>query len=122
MRADEIICLIQPGGQSNEEAILQLFTEREITYCAKRMNSLGARFIIKKCVLDYLIHEKRFGGNDYREIEVAHNELGRPLLRTFGDVRAYLNELRITDILISISHSKNWVTGMVLFCYETSPS
>jgi holo-[acyl-carrier protein] synthase len=83
---------------------------------------LGARFIIKKCMLDYLVHEKGYRGNNYRDMEVVHNELGKPFLRTFRDVREYINELRIKDILISISHSKNWITGMVLFCYETCPS
>ncbi len=122
MKADEISDLIQCGHPGDEDAARELFTETEIAYCAQRINRLGARFIIKKCVLDYLVHEKGYRGNNYREIEVVHNELGRPFLRTFGDVSEYINKLRIKDILISISHSKNLVTGMVLFCYEASSS
>jgi len=122
MKTDEIARLIQCGRQSNEDVICKLFTESEIAYCAKRINCLGARFIIKKCILDYLAHEKGYRGNNYRDMEVVNNELGKPFLRTFSDVREYINELRIKDILISISHSKNWITGIVLFCYETGPS
>ena len=51
-------------------------------------------------------------------MEIINNELGRPFLRTFRDVREFVNELKIKDIVISISHSRNWITGMVLFCYE----
>ena len=116
MKENRIAGLIQCGRQNNEDAIYKLFTETEIAYCAKRIKCLGARFIIKKCVLDFLVHEKGYRGNNYRDLEVVHNELGQPFLRTFGDVREYINELRINDILISISHSKNWIAGMVLFC------
>jgi holo-[acyl-carrier protein] synthase len=119
MRADEIADFIRYGCRSYEDEVRNLFTETEIVYCAKRINCLGARFIIKKCVLDYLACEKGSIGNNYREIEIINNDLGRPFLRFFGDVRVSVHELKIKDILISISHSKNWISGMVLFCYET---
>jgi holo-[acyl-carrier protein] synthase len=122
MRADDISGLIKYGCPGGENGGHKFFTETEMAYCAERMNCLGARFIIKKCMLDYLACEKGYQGNNYREIEIMNNEMGRPFIRVFGDVRECVHDLKIKDILISISHSKHWVTGMVLFCYEAYPT
>ena len=122
MRAEEIADLIKHGCQGGESGLYRFFTETEIAYCAKSVNCLGARFLVKKCVLDYLACEKGFKGNHYREIEIMNNEMGKPLIRVFGDVHECVHELNIKDMFISISHSKHWVTGMVLFCYEAYPA
>ena len=122
MRTDEIFDLIKRGSRCGENGAYPFFTETEMVYCAKRMNCLGARFLVKKCVLDYLACEKGFKGNHYREIEIMNNEMGKPFMRVFGEVYQCVRELHIKDMFISISHSKHWVTGMVLFCYEAYPA
>lgn len=100
-----------------ENTVDVFFTATERTYCNDRLRCLGARYIIKKCVLDYLASERGSAPNNYTEIEVVNNELGQPLLKLFGAVRECVKELRIKELFISISHSKNWITGMVVFCY-----
>ena len=67
--------------------------------------------------VDYLASERGYAPNNYSEIEVVNNELGQPLLRLFGAVQECVEELRIKELFISISHSTNWITGMVVFCY-----
>jgi len=118
MRTDEISGLIQRGNLGSENGAHPFFTETETAYCGKRKNCLGARFLVKRCVLDYLACEKGFKGNPYREIEIMNNEVGKPFVRVFGEVQKCVHTLRIKDMFISISHSRNWTTGMVLFCFE----
>lgn len=119
MRLNDVVDIIKSRSscQNQENTVDNFFTQTERVYCAARIRCLGARYIIKKCVLDYLASEKGYTGNNYSEIEVVHNKLGQPMLRLFSGVRECVNELKIKNIFISISHSRNWITGMVLFCY-----
>lgn len=114
---DDIAHIVKPAGDSRGLEDEGLFTEAELHYCNKRLRSLGARFIIKECVLDYLENEMGNVKKNYREIEIINNEFRKPMLRLFGDIRDCVKILKIKDILISISHSRKWVTGMVVFCY-----
>ena len=52
-----------------------------------------------------------------REIEIINNELRKPMIRLFDGISDCVKRLKIKDILVSISHSRKWITGMVLFCY-----
>ena len=117
MRLNDIVDLI-PVCQKGENTEDDIFTRAEREYCANRLRCLGARYLIKKCVLDYLTNQRGYPISNYRDIEVVNNELGQPLLRLFSGVRDCMNHLKIRDISISISHSKHWIAGMVLFCYE----
>lgn len=119
MRLNEVVDILKSkrGCQNYENTVDGFFTNTEMVYCAKKLRCLAARFVIKKCVLDYLASEKGYAGKNYSEIEVVNNKLGQPMLRLFSGVGECVKELKIRDILISISHSRNWITGMVVFCY-----
>ena len=119
MHLDEVVEIIKStnGFQNDKNKSECYFTDKERIYCAERFRCLGARFIIKKCVFDYLSSEKGYVEYKYCEIEVINNERGQPMLRLFRDVRTCVKKMNIKNIFISISHSKNWIAGMVLFCY-----
>jgi len=117
MRLDEIADIISVR-RDDEKTEDDFFTRAEREYCGKRSRCLGARYVIKKCVLDYLTSQTGYGIKSYREIEVVNNALGQPMLRVFGGVREYMNHLKIKDVFISISHSRNWVAGMVVLSYK----
>ncbi len=119
MKLSDVAEIIVPraDNRGREGRDDDMFTAAEREYCAARLRCLGARYIIKKCVLDYLVTEKGHERHRYCDIEVVNNELGRPLIRLFSSVRECIREMKIRDISISISHSKNWVAGIVLFCY-----
>ena len=119
MRRNDVVNIIKSGidSQEAEQGEDGIFTRSEREYCSQRLSCLGARYIIKKCVLDYLTDEKGYAAYNYSEIEVVNSELGQPFLRLFSGVRECIHDLKIKDIFISISHSRNWITGMVLFCY-----
>lgn len=119
MKLTDVVDIIKTmiGSHGDEKAEDIIFTETEMEYCGKRLHCLGARYVIKKCVIDYLAKEKGYVENSYREIEVVNNELGQPLLRLYNGVRECMNDLKIKDTFISISHSRNWIAGMVIFSY-----
>lgn len=119
MRLNEVVDILKskPGCQRYENTMDRFFTNTEMVYCAKNLRCLAARFVIKKCVLEYLASEKGYAGSNYSEIEVVNNKLGKPKLRLFSGVAECVKKLKIRDIFISISHSRNWITGMVVFCY-----
>jgi phosphopantetheinyl transferase (holo-ACP synthase) len=94
------------------------FTEAELEYCTRRLRCLGARFMIKECVFDYLESSMGQIERNYREIEIVNNKLKKPMVTLFDGIKECVIALNIKDILISISHSRNWISGMVLFCYE----
>jgi phosphopantetheinyl transferase (holo-ACP synthase) len=68
-------------------------------------------------VFDYLESEMGHLDRNYREIEIIHNEFKKPVIRLISGISECVRRLNIREILISISHSRNWISGMVIFCY-----
>jgi holo-[acyl-carrier protein] synthase len=116
-RLEGIVYNMESRSLSKDWRDTNLFTNAELDYCGKRLRCLGARFIIKECVLNYLESELGYVKKNYHEIEIINNEYRKPLLKLFGSIRASARRLNIKNIIISISHSRKWITGMVLFCY-----
>ncbi len=88
-------------------------TGAELEYCSGRLRCLGARLLIKECIFDYLESKTGQVKKDYQE----NDERRRPMIKISDGLSDCVSGLKIKDILISISHSRKWVTGMVLFCY-----
>lgn len=93
------------------------FTGTELEYCSGRLRCLGAKLLIKECVFAYLESEVGALARNYREIEILNDELRKPMVRLFSGVRQCADRLHIKNILVSISHSRSWIAGMVVFCY-----
>ncbi|MFC2171205.1 holo-ACP synthase [Acidobacteriota bacterium] len=94
------------------------FTKKELSYCGKKSRSLGARLVIKEFLHDYFAAETGYKEKDYKEIEIANDHRGAPNLRLSGMAGACARELKIGKILVSISHSKRWVSALVLICFD----
>jgi phosphopantetheinyl transferase (holo-ACP synthase) len=77
---------------------------------------MGARYSIKECIFDFFRERAGFTEKNYGEIEITNNELGKPIVGLSGGTSDCAGKLGITDIIISISHSRNLISGMVLFC------
>lgn len=117
-RCDDIVQVIKSKCISRQVENREIFTDGELNYCARRVHCLGARFMIKECVLDYLESQTGHVDRNYREIEIIHNEFRKPTIRLFDGVDECVKKLHIKDIIISVSHSRMWIAGMVLFCYQ----
>lgn len=73
------------------------------------VKSLGARYLIKKSILDYLKIE-----NNFDDIEIANEESGKPVVIFRNYVQERIQEEDIKNVQVSISHSRNFVTTLVV--------
>ena len=116
-RLEDIAWIPEAAHGSRDSLGRGWLTGAELEYCGNRLRCLGARFLIKECIFDYLERETGYVKKDFREIEIINNEMRRPMIKLLDGVNDCARRLKINDILVSISHSRKWITGMVLFCY-----
>ena len=97
----------------------KIFTEEEITYCESKRYSYryyAARFAAKEAFFKALGTGWRYGF-EFKEIEIINNELGKPEIFTFGKIKKFIKEKKISNIHISISHIKSVATAYVTLEY-----
>ena len=105
--------IIQKWG---DKFLLRVFSAREIAYCSRHKQSFihyGARFAVKESFL------KAIGiglgrGAKLSEIEVINEESGKPELILHGGALEYLTKAGIDKIHLSITHTKNYASAIVL--------
>ncbi len=87
------------------------FTDRELKSVEdkNKLKSLGARYLIKRSILDYLELV-----NQYHDIEIENKEDGKPILSYTGEVMNKAEEMNIVGFKISISHSGNYISTLVV--------
>ncbi|NOQ27669.1 MAG: hypothetical protein GQ564_20080 [Bacteroidales bacterium] len=87
------------------------FTENELKLAEKKnvIKSLGARYLIKKTILEYLDIE-----NKYKDIEIVNHSTGKPIVIFTGSVKEKIRESGITNVQVSISHSRNFISSIVI--------
>ncbi|OGX10770.1 MAG: holo-[acyl-carrier-protein] synthase, partial [Omnitrophica WOR_2 bacterium GWB2_45_9] len=85
----------------------RIFTENEINYSQAKKFSyqhLAARFAAKEAVLkaigDSSIHQINL-----REVEVLNDKSGKPFIRLSGAAKKIKEKKKISDIIISMSHT-----------------
>jgi phosphopantetheinyl transferase (holo-ACP synthase) len=100
-----IFSLCEPG---------KWFSSRELQAFSFPNNagSLAGRYLIKKTIHNY-VKEQEFN----HEIEILNNELGKPEVLLGENILALLKLAGIKKIHCSISHSRNFITAMTIFCY-----
>jgi len=92
-----------------KEFLKKVFTEREIRYSNARRyvhQHLAARFATKEAVL------KAFGGGwtrtlPFNDVEVINDRNGKPDIRLHGQARKIADKMKITNIVVSMSHTKD---------------
>lgn len=88
----------------------------EIEYCLKQSNpspSIAARFSGKEAV------SKAFGTGiggklNWHDIEIAHHERNRPIVRLYGKADALFSELGGKTVHISLSHSEGQAAALAV--------
>ena len=99
------------GAEKPEE----WFTENELRAFSfpRNAGSLAARYLIKRRIC------RQLGGYELKkEIEVLNEESGKPFLNLSQSIRAAMEKAGIHRILCSLSHSKNHIAGLTVFCFE----
>jgi holo-[acyl-carrier protein] synthase len=94
----------------------KIFTEGEIAYCEKMKNkyqNYAARFSAKEAFLKAIGTGWRFGIR-FADIDVYHDEYGKPLIRLTGKAEELALRDGITNIHVSLSHLKEMATAVVI--------
>jgi holo-[acyl-carrier protein] synthase len=94
----------------------KIFTEGEIAYCEKMKNkyqNYAARFSAKEAFLKAIGTGWRFGIR-FADIDVYHDEFGKPLIRLTGKAEELALRDGITKIHVSLSHLKEMATAVVV--------
>ena len=95
-----------------ERFLRKIFTEYEINYCRGRATQLAARFASKEAAMKALGTGVR--GVGWREVEVQRLRSGKPYIILHGRAKKRAKSMGIKKIELSISHSKNLATAMVI--------
>lgn len=74
-----------------------------------KIKSLGARYLIKEAVKDFLNDEV-----DFKEIVIENIDNGQPKIIFSGSIKEKLNQLHINNVQISISHSRNYISTLIV--------
>ncbi len=96
-----------------EEGLKRIFSEKEIEYASKFENKLE-HFCGFFCVKEAFVKALDDDELSYREIEVLHNENGKPYINQTRYINSILKEHFKSRIEISISHCKEYATAVVL--------
>lgn len=99
----------------------RVFTEQEIHYCSRMKQAdqhYAARFAAKEAVA------KAFGTGigaelGWKDMEILRDENGKPFLKLTGDGQQFAEDKKISEVLISLSHSDNHAAAnAVAICSE----
>ena len=100
----------------------KIFTPGEIAYCETKRHkyeNYAARFSAKEAFLKAIGTGWRFGIT-FGDIDVYHDDLGKPHIRTTGVAKDLTDSLSISKIHVSLSHLKEIATAIVILECETA--
>lgn len=105
--------IVESGG---ENFLRKVFTEREVGYCFKfkdPLPHLAARFSAKEAFIKALKSILGERSLDWRDVEVSSKD-GKPTFNFSERVKEMLEELGISDVELSLSHSGNYALAAVV--------
>lgn len=100
---------------NGRDFIERLFTPAEIGYCETKRykaQNYAARFAAKEALLKALGTGLR-NGFRWLEIETSRDDLGRPHLHFSGKVRQFIEEKKIINVQVSLSHTREMAVAYV---------
>jgi holo-[acyl-carrier protein] synthase len=93
-----------------------IFSPKEIEYCEPKANKFehyAARFAAKEAFLK-AIGTGWIKGTAFNEIEITHDEKGKPQIGLIGKTASSIEELGIGRISVSLSHLKLIASATVI--------
>ena len=99
--------------QHGELFLNRVYTEREVRYCQARKRAVehfAGRWAAKEAVLKCLGSGWR-KGLCWTDMEIRNDPNGKPLVLLCGAAKESAQLLRISDILLSISHCRAYATA-----------
>jgi holo-[acyl-carrier protein] synthase len=102
--------------ENNTALFRRLFTVREMEYCLARKRCAqhyALRFAAKEAFLKALGTGLR-DGLSWLDIEVVHDDLGKPLLKLSGEAERHFAEKKLAGCFLSLSHDGNCAVASVV--------
>ncbi len=93
-----------------------IFSATEIAYCESKTNKYehyAARFAAKEAFFKAL-STGWLTGTVFNEVEIINNEDGKPEIFISGETADTLAPMRITNILVSLTHVKAMASAVVI--------
>ncbi len=78
----------------------------------RNSRSLAARYLVKKRICDQLNLSEHMS-----EIEILNDSFGKPEISFSENMSRKIEQAGVLKILCSLSHSRNYITGMTIFCF-----
>ena len=106
----ECVRIAQMIDKHGELFLTRVYTQQEIAYCSARKAATqhyAGRWAAKEAVLK-AIGTGWSRGIHWTDIEVVNAVGGKPSITIAGEARQICEQRRIGDVLISISHSRNY--------------
>jgi len=94
----------------------KIFTPREISYSNSRRfacQHFAARFAAKEAVIKAFGEPRKFP-LQWTNIEVLNDPEGKPVLAFHDDALKLKKNKKISDVIVSMSHSKNYAIASVI--------
>ena len=93
-----------------------VFSQTEIDYCerqARPYESYAARFAAKEAFFKAL-GTGWLSGTAFNEVEVHHDEQGKPQLRFLGETGQLMHTIGVTQTWLSLTHVKEMASATVI--------
>jgi len=90
----------------------RIYTRAELDYCRDRIPELSARFAGKEAVMKALGTGR--SGISWREIEIISDRRKAPAIILHGRARTRARRLKIQELAISLSHSRDYAIASVI--------
>ena len=108
----EIPRIQQVLDRYGQRFLKRVFTPDEIAYCRGRAPNLAGRFAAKEATMKALGTGVR--GVNWKDIEVVRAESGAPSVKLHGRAEQRAERLRVGEISLSISHSREYTVAFVV--------
>lgn len=109
----EIVRIGRMIERHGETFLNRVYTEEEIRYCQRRKElyqHFAARWAAKESVMKTL-GTGFVRGVGWQDIEVCVKKSGQPTIEIHGGAREFAKQLKIDDILITMSHCRAYATA-----------
>jgi holo-[acyl-carrier protein] synthase len=108
----EVSRLERAAQRHGERFFARFFTPQERAYCQDQPRRLAARLAAKEAVGKAL--GTGIGDVMWVEIEIAHDERGRPILRLHGEAARLAADMGLSQWDISLSHTEENALAFVV--------
>lgn len=90
------------------------FTLRELNQVKdkNKYKSIGARYLIKQKLLELIKID------NYKAVEIIAADSGKPYIKFNSELDNLLGKEKIKGVHISISHSRNYITSLLIIEYN----